>query len=55
MMRKEKKRRKTSRATVSSSCIAESNCIQGREAVEADPHLSLCPNWADRLSDLETI
>lgn len=54
MTRKKKRRRKTSPATVSSSCIAESNCIQGREAVGADPYLSPCPNWADHLIVLVT-
>lgn len=37
-------------ARISSSCSAESNCIQGIEAAAADPHLLLCPNWADHLT-----
>lgn len=44
------KRRKRRRARISSSGSAEANCIQGTEAVVADPHSSLSPNWPGHLT-----
>lgn len=37
----------------SSSGSAEANCIRGTEAVTADPHSSLTPNWAGHLTTQE--
>lgn len=38
---------------ISSSGSDEANCIQGKGAVIADPHLSLSLNWAGHLTTLE--
>lgn len=38
---------------ISSSGSAEASCILGIEALTADPHSSLTPNWAGHLTTLE--